>query len=131
MDADPAVQAVILTGCDPAFCAGMDLKDRAGQLLGVAVEDPSASGRTWKPWPSPSSGSHGVAVTGGLELALNCDFLIASERAAFADTHARVGVLPGWPASVLLPQRVGFALARRMRFTGDYLSAPDARVPVW
>jgi enoyl-CoA hydratase len=67
-----------------------------------------------------------VAVTGGLELALNCDILIASERARFADTHARVGFLPGWGLSVLLPLAVGRGTARRMSLTGDYLSAEDA-----
>ena len=50
---------------------------------------------------------NGVAVTGGFEVALNCDFLIASERARFADTHARVGVMPGWGLTVLLAQRIG------------------------
>jgi enoyl-CoA hydratase len=69
---------------------------------------------------------NGVAVTGGLELALHCDILIASERASFADTHARVGLLPTWGLSVRLPQAVGTGLARRMSLTGDYLSAADA-----
>jgi enoyl-CoA hydratase len=69
---------------------------------------------------------NGAAVTGGLELALYCDILIASERARFADTHARVGILPTWGLSVRLPQKVGVGLARRMSLTGDYLSAEDA-----
>jgi enoyl-CoA hydratase len=69
---------------------------------------------------------NGVAVTGGLELALNCDILIASEHARFADTHARVGVLPGWGLSVLLPQLVGRQLARRMSLTGDFITAGEA-----
>ncbi|MBV9720316.1 MAG: enoyl-CoA hydratase/isomerase family protein, partial [Mycobacterium sp.] len=63
---------------------------------------------------------------GGLELALYCDILIASEQARFADTHARVGLLPTWGLSVRLPQKVGVGLARRMSLTGDYLSADDA-----
>ena len=50
---------------------------------------------------------NGAAVTGGLELALYCDILIASEQARFADTHARVGLLPTWGLSVRLPQKVG------------------------
>jgi len=50
---------------------------------------------------------NGVAVTGGFELALNCDLLVASDRARFADTHARVGVQPGWGLTVLLPQAIG------------------------
>ena len=69
---------------------------------------------------------NGAAVTGGLELALYCDILIASEQARFADTHARVGLLPTWGLSVRLPQKVGIGLARRMSLTGDYLSAQDA-----
>ena len=69
---------------------------------------------------------NGAAVTGGLELALYCDILIASEQARFADTHARVGLLPTWGLSVRLPQKVGVGMARRMSLTGDYLSAADA-----
>ncbi|MGZ8816578.1 MAG: enoyl-CoA hydratase-related protein, partial [Mycobacterium sp.] len=68
----------------------------------------------------------GAAVTGGMELALYCDILIASENARFADTHARVGLLPTWGLSVRLPQKVGVGMARRMSMTGDYLSATDA-----
>lgn len=69
---------------------------------------------------------NGAAVTGGLELALACDILIASEKARFADTHARVGILPTWGLTTLLPLSVGRNLARRMSLTGDYLSAEDA-----
>src|SRR5215217_4685745 len=68
----------------------------------------------------------GAAVTGGLEFALYCDILIASENARFADTHARVGLLPTWGLSVRLPQKVGVGMARRMSLTGDYLSATEA-----
>ena len=66
---------------------------------------------------------NGVAVTGGLELALACDFLIASDRAQFADTHARVGVMPGWGLSVLLPQAIGVRRSREMSLTGNYVGA--------
>jgi enoyl-CoA hydratase/carnithine racemase len=62
-------------------------------------------------------------VTGGLELALGCDFLIASERAFFADTHARVGILPGGGMTARLPQVVGAAMARRMSMTGEVVDA--------
>ena len=64
-----------------------------------------------------------MAVTGGLELALACDFLIASDRAQFADTHARVGVMPGWGLSVLLPQAIGVRRSREMSLTGNYVGA--------
>ena len=69
---------------------------------------------------------NGVAITGGFELALNCDFLIASEHAKFGDTHARVGVMPGWGLTVLLPQAIGVRRAREMSFTGNFLSAEEA-----
>ena len=59
-------------------------------------------------------------------MALYCDILIASDQARFADTHARVGLLPTWGLSVRLPQKVGIGMARRMSLTGDYLSASDA-----
>ena len=122
------VGAVILTGRDPAFCAGLDLKElsRSTRLLGEADPDVPAWS-PWKPLPKPLIGAiNGATITGGLELALHCDFLVASERAVFADTHARVGILPAWGLSVLLPQRVGFAMARRMSFTGDFVDARTA-----
>jgi enoyl-CoA hydratase len=128
LDSDDSIAVVVLTGADPAFCAGLDLKELSagGRLLG-AGNAAIPTGSPWTPLSKPLVGAiNGVAVTGGLELALNCDFLIASERASFADTHARVGVLPGWGLSVLLPERVGFTVARRMSFTGDYVTAARA-----
>ncbi|MBV8860883.1 MAG: enoyl-CoA hydratase [Mycobacterium sp.] len=120
-DADDAVDVVILTGTDPVFCAGLDLKELGGQS---ALPDISPR---WPRMSKPVIGAiNGAAVTGGLELALYCDILIASEQARFADTHARVGLLPTWGLSVRLPQKVGVGLARRMSLTGDYLSADDA-----
>jgi enoyl-CoA hydratase len=69
---------------------------------------------------------NGAAVTGGLELALGCDFLIASDRARFADTHARVGAMPGGGMTIRLPQLIGVDRARRMTFTGDFIDAMTA-----
>lgn len=120
-ESDDDVDVVIITGSDPAFCAGMDLKE-----LGSAATLP-ALGSRWPTISKPVIGAiNGVAITGGFELALSCDILIASERARFADTHARVGLLPRWGLSVRLPRAVGPALARRMSLTGDFLSADDA-----
>src|SRR3954467_9296982 len=120
-EADDDVDVVILTGTDPVFCAGLDLKE-----LGDSAALPDISPQ-WPPMTKPVIGAiNGAAVTGGLEFALYCDILIASENARFADTHARVGLLPTWGLSVRLPQKVGVGLARRMSLTGDYLSAADA-----
>ncbi len=120
-ETDEAVDVVILTGADPVFCAGLDLKE-----LGDSTELPDISPK-WPAMRKPVIGAiNGAAVTGGLEIALYCDVLIASEQARFADTHARVGLLPTWGLSVRLPQKVGVGMARRMSLTGDYLSAADA-----
>src|SRR6185295_14263397 len=120
-EAGDDVDVVILTGTDPVFCAGLDLKE-----LGDTTELPDISPQ-WPPMTKPVIGAiNGAAVTGGLEIALYCDILIASEQARFADTHARVGLLPTWGLSVRLPQKVGVGMARRMSLTGDYLSADEA-----
>lgn len=129
LDADPSVEVMILTGADPAFCAGLDLKELASgeNDLSRPAED---TGERRVPFPQtgkPVIGAiNGVAVTGGLELALNCDFLVASDRARFADTHARVGVQPGWGMSVLLPEAVGLRRAKEMSSTGNYVDASTA-----
>ena len=130
LDADNRddVDVIILTGADPAFCAGLDLKE-----LGSTASNLGAGGGgdvTRGPYPDltkPVIGAiNGFAITGGFELALNCDFLIASERARFGDTHTRVGVMPGWGMTVLLPQAIGVRRAREMSFTGNFLDAEEA-----
>ncbi|MBU6227988.1 MAG: enoyl-CoA hydratase [Acidobacteria bacterium] len=134
-DANDDVDVIILTGADPAFTAGLDLKelgDPSSNLLGGTGADgtPNSDG-VRGPFPKlskPLIGAiNGVAVTGGFELALNCDFLVASENAKFGDTHARVGVMPGWGLSVLLPQAIGIRRAREMSFTGNFIDAHEAK----
>lgn len=126
------VDAMILTGADPAFCAGLDLKQLGSgeglldHAIGTTNPQPAVT-RPFPPHAKPLIGAiNGVAVTGGLELALNCDFLIASESAKFGDTHSRVGVQPGWGLTVLLPQAVGVRRAREMSFTGNFIGADVA-----
>jgi enoyl-CoA hydratase/carnithine racemase len=127
-DADVEVRAVVLTGTDPAFCAGIDLKE--------AARDGEAYFERHRSQPcipqvarmaTPVIGAiNGATFTGGLELALGCDFLIASERAVFADTHARVGILPGGGLTARLPPLVGAGWARRMSYTGEVIDAERA-----
>lgn len=125
LDEREDVRAIVLTGADPAFCAGLDLKELAeGGRISAGSDD-------GHPFPSdmgtPVIGAiNGPAVTGGLEVALACDLLIASDRASFADTHARVGILPGWGLSVELPRAIGVRRARQMSFTGNYVHAEQA-----
>jgi enoyl-CoA hydratase len=113
---------IVITGADPAFCAGLDLRD-----LGVddMIDLPPFNQVVADSAVPTIAAVNGPAVTGGFELALGCDFIVASERAAFADTHVRVGVYPG-PVLLDLPRRVGMAWAREMSMTGNFVDAETA-----
>jgi enoyl-CoA hydratase len=134
--ADPDVVAVVLTGTDPAFCAGIDLKEVTGEMPPSAAPREPGQGperdtnglfRFLPVIDEPVIGAiNGVAVTGGLEVALQCTFLVASDLARFADTHARLGVMPGGGVTVLLAQSVGLRRAIEMSLTGNFLTADDA-----
>ncbi|MFP3900769.1 MAG: enoyl-CoA hydratase [Acidimicrobiia bacterium] len=132
LDRDDGVDVIVLTGADPAFCAGLDLKELGSSPEAAAEafaedEGPPTARGPFPPVGTPVIGAvNGPAITGGLELALRCDLLVASERASFADTHARVGIMPGWGLTVLLPQAVGVRRAREMSMTGNFLDAPTA-----
>jgi enoyl-CoA hydratase len=128
LDDDDTVRAIILTGADPAFCAGLDLRELGAEGSGLlaAITDGTATS-PWPPIATPVVAAvNGPAVTGGLELVLHCDIVLASDKAVFADTHARVGVMPGWGLTVLLPQAVGRSRARQMSLTGDFITAEQA-----
>lgn len=124
--ADDSVRALVLTGAGTAFCAGLDLAE-LGQngLSGSQLDNDPATALSQ--FPRPVIGAiNGVAVTGGLELALACDVLLASSQARFADTHGRVGVIPGWGMSQKLPRLIGIGRAKEMGFSGNYVDATTA-----
>ncbi|HEU4363128.1 MAG TPA: enoyl-CoA hydratase, partial [Mycobacterium sp.] len=127
-DADAAVRVVVLTGADPAFCAGVDLKEasRAGMAFFEQHRTRNCITKVAEMTTPVVGAINGATFTGGLEMALGCDFLIASERAVFADTHARVGILPGGGMTARLPQLVGAAMARRLSMTGEVIDAARA-----
>ncbi len=132
VDADDDVRAVILTGAgERAFTAGLDLKELGSTegALGAA----NAEGADENPVKAievcrkPVIGAiNGVAITGGFEVALACDVLVASTNARFADTHARVGIVPGWGLSQKLSRIIGISRAKEVSFTGNFLSAEQA-----
>jgi enoyl-CoA hydratase len=123
-DARPDVRVIVLTGADPAFCAGLDLSELSRPESPLRAV---AAGTAIPDLVKPLIGAiNGVAVTGGLELALACDFLVASERARFADTHARMGIQPGWGLTVGLPEAVGLRRAKEMSATGNFVDAGTA-----
>ncbi len=126
-DARDDVFAIILTGADPAFCAGFDLREIATRDRGTEPGPPPAYRAALPPHRKPVIGAiNGAAVTGGFELALACDFLIASEKARFADTHARVGVVPGWGLTVMLPEAIGIRRAKQLSLSGAFIDARTA-----
>jgi len=125
--ADPETEVVILTGAGRAFTVGLDLKELGGEQSAVAAISSQDLAEAVTSLRQPIIGAvNGYAITGGFELALMCDFLIASTDARFADTHARVGVVPGWGLSQRLPRLIGVNRAKELSLTGNYLDAETA-----
>lgn len=127
-EADPGCAVLVLTGAgDRAFCAGLDLKEMgaAESSVGDSVaEDPV---RALARFSGPIIGAiNGVAITGGFELALGCDVLIGCEGTRFADTHARVGIMPGWGLSQKLSRMIGISRAKELSLTGNFIGAEQA-----
>lgn len=124
-EADPEVRAVVLTGTDPAFCAGLDLREvmAAGSYVPERV-NPAQQARACR--TPVIAAVNGACYTGALEVALSCAFLVASERARFADTHVRIGLIAGWGGSALLPAAVGVRRARQLMLTGEPIDAATA-----
>jgi len=125
LEADDTVGAVVLTGAgDRAFCAGMDINEVGIPTSGTPVDPYAAVDEFAKP---VIAAVNGVCLTGGLELMLACDMSVASTTARFADTHVRLGFVPGRSG---LPQRlphlIGLHRAKEMQLTGNYVSAERA-----
>lgn len=118
---------VVLAGAGRSFCAGADVE---ALQAGVVTDDPEFRSRTMQrlgALPCPVIAAvHGHCYTGGLELALTADIIVAADDARFRDTHARFGILPRWGLSARLPRRIGLAAAKRMAFTGDEVPAAEA-----
>jgi enoyl-CoA hydratase len=125
------IRAVILIGAGTAFCAGLDLKAMGESEEGMNVYNIHAEHditSAMSAFDRPIIiGVNGVAATGGFELALMGDILLASSTARFADTHARVGLAPGWGLSQKLARIIGPSRAREAHFTGNFISAQQAQ----
>ncbi|MBS0412556.1 MAG: enoyl-CoA hydratase/isomerase family protein [Proteobacteria bacterium] len=125
--ADPGVGVVVLRGNGRCFSAGHDLSDIAA---GEAPPSPNFQAETIERLanlPQPViTAVHGHCYTGGLELALAGDIIIASASARFGDTHAKWALTPVWGLSQRLPRRVGSAKAREMMFTCRTLDGAEA-----
>ncbi|WP_375003007.1 enoyl-CoA hydratase/isomerase family protein [Aeromicrobium sp. CTD01-1L150] len=125
------VRAVVIRGTGRAFCAGADLHQVPGQqididLLRETVDEVAKVIDRIASLPKPViAGVHGVAAAGGLEIVLACDIVVATRDARFADAHSNYGLLPGGRGSVRLPRLVGAALAKRLMFTGEFVTPSE------
>jgi enoyl-CoA hydratase len=124
-------RAVVLAAVDPVFSAGVDFKEvsTAGGAGWNAYDAQFAvnPGRALRAMTTPVvCAVNGACVSGGLEMALSASFVVASDRARFADTHARLGVVATWGLTALLPRAVGIRMAREMSVTGNFVDAAEA-----
>lgn len=130
--ADDSIRAIVLTGAgERAFTAGLDLKELGADTSNLGAANATSADenpvRAIELCPQPVIGAiNGVAITGGFEVALACDIRIASANARFADTHARVGVMPGWGLSQKLSRLIGISRAKELSLTGNFLDAETA-----
>lgn len=127
----PETRVAILTGAGRAFCAGMDLKELSSGATGLQAPDEAQGAGHRRFGMAAFAGPviaaiNGFAITGGLELALCCDIRIAARGAKFADTHARVGVIPGGRMSALLARLIGLGRAKTMSLSGTAIDAETA-----
>lgn len=117
----------MITGTGKPFCSGIDLSALATDNLFDPRGDKKDMPQIFSNCTKPLIGAvNGYAITGGFEISLNCDFLIASEKVSFADTHAKVGIHPGWGMTQLLQQAVGQRRARQMSFGCEFITAATA-----
>jgi enoyl-CoA hydratase/carnithine racemase len=123
------VGCVLLTGAGRSFCAGHDLDDLASgaEIAGEVAHFETSLVERLATLPCPVVGAvRGHCYTGGLELVLACDIIIAAEGAKFADTHAKWDLVPVWGLTQRLPRRVGEAKAKEMMFASRTYSGREA-----
>jgi enoyl-CoA hydratase len=130
-DDDATLRAVIITGAgEKAFVAGADIREMAA-MSAAELESYGADGQQLtldlESLPVPVIAVvNGFALGGGCELALACDFIYATQGAAFGLPEVTLGLIPGFGGTVRLADRVGAALARELTYSGRRLGAPDA-----
>ncbi len=140
---DPHVRVVVLTAVDPVFSAGVDFKEvglstSSVKEVGLSTSSESTAergvgrqdrnpGMVLRSMSTPViCAVNGACVSGALEIALSSSFIVASERARFADTHARLGVVASWGLTATLPRAIGVRKAREMSITGNFVDAEEA-----
>jgi enoyl-CoA hydratase/carnithine racemase len=125
--ADRSIGCVVLRGAGRSFCAGHDLESIATGERAPSRHFESETVDALEQLPQPTIARiHGHCFTGGLELALACDVLIAAETTRLGDTHGQWGLVPIWGMSVRLPERVGRSRAKELMFTSRRIDGRTA-----
>ncbi|MGI9328292.1 MAG: crotonase/enoyl-CoA hydratase family protein [Pseudomonadales bacterium] len=137
VNADIGIRAVVLTGAGSAFCAGgnvKDMRDRKGLFSGDPADQAEAYRKGIQRIPRAIyalnvpiiAAVNGPAVGAGCDLATMCDIRIASEKAMFAESFVKLGIIPGDGGAWFLPRAIGYSNACKMAFTGAPVKAPEA-----
>jgi len=128
LDAREDLRAIILTGRGRAFCAGLDVKElgASGQSVAENVEATDLGAALAGLKTPVIAAVNGLAVTGGFEITLACDIVLAAESAWFQDTHAKIGLLPGWGLSQRLSRVVGPYRAKEISLSARKVTAREA-----
>lgn len=128
---EAGVRVVVMTGTGPAFCAGADLKTASAPAQPGEMDFLDTLVVFFdllRAFPKPVIAAvNGLAVAGGLETVLACDFVIAAQSARFGDAHSNFGVFPGGGGAAVLPRKVPHNVAKYLLFTGDSLPAEDMK----
>ena len=131
--ADDEINVVVVTGSGDAFCAGGDLKNHPAFTTDDPIFREKIAGegglitRALYKMPKPVIAAvNGPAVGAGIELALNCDIRIASDRAQFSEVFVNVGIMPDMGGTWLLPRIIGMGRALEMILTGNFVDAQEA-----
>jgi len=133
-EADPAVRCVVITGAGKAFCAGGDIasmaemqrNDDTGVLdsrMAVAAEVVTFMRAMRKP---VIAAVNGAAAGGGMNMALACDIRLGGDRALFAQSFVKIGLVPDWGGFAFLTRLVGAAKAMELMMTGERVGAEEA-----
>lgn len=120
-----SIGCVVLRGAGRAFCAGADLKAMAGVTIDPRYKPGIVERLARLPQPVIAA-VHGACYTGGLEMALACDLILADASARFADTHGKWGLIGAWGMSQRLPRRIGPSAAKRMMLSSQPIDAAEA-----
>lgn len=128
-DDDRLLCAIVTGAGERAFCAGADIREMLPFIKENRERPEALTGtimRGLEVWKPIIAAVNGLALGGGLELALACDLKIASERASFGQPEIKLGLIPGWGGTQRLPRAIPIARAAEMLLTGEPIDAQEA-----